>query len=170
MELKDVSKVVLAFVLVGMLLGVGLVVLNSLQKNTATDTTGNVSITWAGVGTNYTIQNLVSVTSITNSTGFALGTGNYTVTAHDGERNTNGRITVVANGTDVPGCTNGTFVSGGCTVTYVYDNFASDASAATFSTMTAISELPNNWFLILIVVLAASIVVGVLTTYFKGDR
>ena len=161
MDLKDLTPIVITFVLVGMLLGVGLVILNTFQKSTALETTTtSTNVAWGSIGTNIsTITHLKTVTSIANKTGSTLGSGNYTVFASDGERDSTGRIQVVKNETGIGGCTQGGVAAGNCTITYTYYDFDRDAPAAVNKAMDGISELSNNWLLIIMVVVAAGFVI-----------
>ena len=44
-----------------------------------------------------------------------------------------------------------------------------DAETAVNKTITAVSELPNNWLLIIAVVIAAAIVIGLIVNSFAGQ-
>ena len=45
-----------------------------------------------------------------------------------------------------------------------------DAETAVNKTITAVSELPNNWLLIIAVIVAAAIVIGLIVNSFAGQQ
>jgi hypothetical protein len=158
-KLEDLSGIAITLLLTGVFFIIALVILGSMQTATVQEATGTTTVTWNAIGTQFPIANLVSVTSITNGT-VTLGRGNYTVTPYSGVKDANGVITVAANVTGVALCTQG----GGsdkCYVTYVYDNFDSSASVVVDSAVTATTEIPSNWLLLIAVIVAASIVIGI---------
>ena len=158
MNLKDVPGVAWIFLISAMFFVVSLLILGSIQTSQVTSaTTTNESITVpAALGT-VTLANghATAITSIKNSTNVACV--NYTLSD---------ALNSVVTFTTV----NGACPQGGTAyVIYTYDNYEATVPAAITSMMTATSELPNNWILIIAIVLAASIVIGVLMANLGGS-
>jgi hypothetical protein len=151
MDLKDVPGVAWVFLITAMFFVVSLLILGSLQvSQVASATATNESITLPAAPGTVTLDNThaSAITSIKNASNVACV--NYTLSD-----SLNSVVTFTTLNGACP-------VNGTAYVIYTYDNYGATVPAAITSMMTATNELPTNWFVIIAIVIAASIVIGVL--------
>lgn len=160
MKLEDFQKFALLFLVAGVVLGVGADVLEDISDkvvaytaNTAYDTdilfnaSGYTVSTTADSGGGY------SLTSVRNSSDNELvASGNYTFSA--------GVLTATAGAS---------YNNSAVNVTYTYDSYDSVAYDAVENTTAGIGEMAS-WMPTIALVLAAALVIGIVTTYFVYRR
>ena len=159
--LGDLNGVTVAFLLTGILFSLWIVILAAFQVSSYTSTfVYNESFTMPNAtGQSFATANgrIVSVQNIFNiSTGVSIPSTNYTVitTSSDitGRINwTGGNNTICALGTQ----------NAVCGINYTYLSNTTNAPVAVGKTINALAEIPNNWLTLIAIVLAASIVIGI---------
>ena len=157
-SLNDLPKVAFILLLAGIFFAIALVIMGTFK--TQTYDTGVVVTSEAFVVplSNSTINgsvtlgnaNMESFTSVTNGS-VTLPAANYSVTLSTGV------LTIVYVNNASVLCGNGTT----CYASYVYTDTTTSGSTAVDATITALGEIPNNWLALLVVVLVASILVGI---------
>ena len=160
MKLNDLPQVAIILVLVGVFFAIGIVVLGTIQTNNVgvtLNTVTNESITMPQLA-NGTVTlahgYLVSITSVKNSTGSAYSSTNYTIS-----NSVNGVVKFVNN--QSAACYGGT----SCRITYTYNTYGeTPASVSLTNTIEALGEIPNNWLILIVVIIVASIVIGVVVS------
>ena len=153
MNIKDMPPIAITLLLTGVFFIIALVVLGAMQTATVTSTTTSEEYTVPALNANVTLAHyrITSVINVKNSTGTVLGTGNYT---YHNPTATSSYLQTLSNSTL---CRSGDT----CTVTYKYDNYDSKASKSVDSSVTATTEIPSNWLLLIATIIAASIVIGI---------
>lgn len=154
MDLKDLPTIAITLLLTGIFFIIALVILGSMQTATTQSVTvSSENITIPALYANATLAHyrVTSITSITNSTGTAIGTGNYSL---NNPTLTSSKVQILDN-TSL--CKSGNI----CRINYVYTNYDSDAARAVDSAVTATTEIPSNWLLLIAVIIAASLVIGI---------
>ncbi len=159
-SLNDLPKLAFILLLAGIFFAIALVIMGTFK--TQTYDTGNVVTSEAfvvplsntSVNGSVTLANanMESFTSVTNGS-VTLPAANYSISLSTGV------LTIVYqnNHSTTALCRNGTT----CYASYVYTDRTTSGSASVDSTITALSEIPNNWLALLVVVLVASILVGI---------
>ena len=152
MEMKELTPMVLMFVLVGVLLGVGVIVIGSLQDASYTTTSVlNESATLVGGDTTLSNSNVLSVGSIENST------AKFVYPTH---------LNFSSNGT-VESSING---SGPYNITYTYDANTT-ASVVSGGVVEAIAPIASTWMALMITIASLAIILGLVIKAFAGkDR
>lgn len=161
MEVNNLPTIILVFVAVGMLIGVGILTFTSFGNAAGVSTTvSSENITWLGLNENITLAhgNLTSFTQILNSSGDVLSTSNYSVT------NAAGRIQVLDNTTGA--CATGT----DCIASYVYTEYDTDVATATTHVSTAIGTIPTTWLPLIIVIVCLAIIMIMVIRSFGGMK
>ena len=168
-NIQQLFPAVLAIVLTGALMCIGILILSSFQSTTyATGTTG--------ISSNESL-------AVATTSGITLTTGNA---LRDGVC---GALTKVYNGTASVAIGLGNFTQTGCLVTNVTQTFDTAGYTANFrynypytysadttistaigSTNTSLATLASTWLPIIVVVLAAGIVLSILLGAFAGKR
>jgi len=166
-NIDQLFPAVLAIVLVGVLITVGILIMSSFQNVSylsTTTTSINESLTAANataIQTNLTVgltaRNGVcgALSSVLNFSNFVIAPGNFTRT---------GCAVVNSSGMDIYGTGPWKY-----TYTYTFDN-ATAATTALISGNTTIATIATTWLPIIIVVLAAGIVLAILLGAFGGKR
>ena len=156
MEIKDLGKLVLLFVLVGMILGVGVLVLDKFSRATRTTTTvidGSVNVSSGAA----TLSNTycLTVASIANeSDGAAFSASTYNVSYTNADTCT---IT-----SDLP-------VNLKYNITYTY-GADSASQAVTDGTNDAISPISTTWMPLIVTVAVLAIILTLVIGSFSGTR
>jgi len=160
MSIGDMYPAVLTIMMIGIVLGVGLYVLSTLNVAIATDyggtqnsinaSTGATTLTDASL-TNF---NLSTVDTATNQTGTAVT--NYTFTGAG----------VITWGADVVTSSSADLIN----VTYTYTYDATDSPEEAVTTTIAGLATFADWIAIIVVVIAAAIVLGVVLSSFGSGR
>ena len=155
MEIKDLYPLVLMIVFVGLLLGVGILVLDKFGE-AAKDSTTIVNNTLAAVGAasvTLSHDDVTSVTSIVN----ASGDSNYRLTT-DYNFTTAGVFTFARN------ISNNTVL-----VSYVYDRDTISTTSAANSA-AAISDISTSWLSLIITIAILAIILGLVIRSFAIKR
>ena len=153
--LNDLPKISIVFLLAGIFFVLGIVILASFQTATTESLTIiNESFTVPAVNGTFKLTHykVTSLTSVANSTGYNNGIGNFTITSYD-----NSKIKYIDQ-VNTTVCITGQT----CTITYVYDDYDTDAPVSIQNTITAMKELPSNWFTIIALIIATAVVVGII--------
>jgi len=164
MEVKQLPAIVLMFVMIGMLVGVGLITFNKFGTATAEATTiSSESLTWPSLNGNMTLAhgNLTSFTSIVNTTGSVYPAANYTVSL------TEGRVQIGINDSELLPC--GT-VADTCVANYVYTEYDTETNTVMNNMVTAVSTIPSTWLPLIITIIALAIVMGLVLASFAFNR
>ena len=158
MDIKDLVPVVLLFLFVGMLLGVGALTLDKFGRaarttTTVIDTANNLSVT----GTvDFTTEYCLEVTAIDNtSTSFDVDTYNATFSDADG---------CVLSYSAIAACANPL-----CNITYTYGATTPTATAM-INTNSAITPIASTWMSLLVTVVILSIILGLVINSFAGRK
>lgn len=157
---SDLPKLSIVFLLTAVFFVVGIIILSSFQSNTVTSKfIVNESFVVPAVNGTFQLDHyrLTSLTRITNATGAVLGAGNYTVLS-----NGNSTIKILANTSTT--CTVGVT----CLATYTYENYDSNTPATIQNTINALAEIPNNWLLLIAVIVAAAVIIGIVVRNLGG--
>lgn len=160
MEPKDLLKIVMVFFVVGILLGVGLIVLDRFgdAAKTRTNLINETVAISSGTGTtaNDEVTTLTSVENVTNHT---LVIGNS-----DGAQ-----VNWTADGVLTVDSATGHVADGSYNVTYTYDA-DSTATTAIGSTETALSTISSTWIPILVIIMIVGIILGLVLNNFANQR
>lgn len=160
-NIDSLPKITLAFILAGIFFVIGIVILQSVQDNATISpltTVTNESLTYTANNTISLAKGyVVALTSVKNTTGTECA--NITLTGYG----TSAVGTIYA-GVNSTACSTGRTVY----ATYTYDAHDSSAGTVVGNSITAIAEIPNNWMTLLALILAASIVIGIVITHMKG--
>ena len=159
MEAKDLTALVLIVILTGLLLAVGMVVLDKFQR--AARTTGtrvDTAINLSGVTGSATLTKTycLAVSSVDNATNsFSLTTYNVTLANAD---------TCAITATNIP-CS-----VPKCNVTYTY-GITNDAATSLLDVNTAIAPIASTWLALVITVAVLAVILGiVMTSFMVGNR
>lgn len=162
-SLDDIPNVALVFLLAGMFFVIAIVILSSIQTNSVgvtLNTVVNETFTFPANNGTVTLAHgyLVTITSVKNSTGTTYAAANYTVVDA-----TAGTVRFLTN-------TTVGFPTGSTQrISYTYNTYGETPASVTLTdTITAMSEIPSNWFLLIAVILAASVVIGVVLSNLGG--
>lgn len=161
--LNDIPNVAVYFLLTGIFFVIAIVILSSVQTTSVgvtTVTITNETFTFPTNNGTITLAHgyLVSITSVKNSTGTTYAAANYTISDA-----TAGTVRFLTNTTT--GFATGTTQR----ISYTYQTTGeTPASVVITDTITALSEIPSNWLLLIAVILAASVVIGIVITNLKG--
>lgn len=158
MEIKDLVPIVLLFLFMGMLLGVGVLTIDKFGRATRTtttviDTNNNLSV--AG-SVDFTDEYCLTIVSIDNTTNtFEVNYYNATWTDADG---------CIMSHSAISGCRSPT-----CNITYTYGATTATATAM-INTNTAITPIASTWLALLVTVVILAIILGIVITSFSGRR
>jgi hypothetical protein len=158
--LHTLPSLALGVLVFAIIVVISMVILSSLQRNTVFATnTNNESFTVPATNSTVTLghSTILQIYNVTNQSGlFSIGAGNYTFNTTTA---VSGAVQWLANSTI---CNQ----TGTCYASYQWVN---ESSSTTITSMiTAIRELPNNWLLLIMVVLAASVIIGIVLTSIGG--
>lgn len=165
-ELPNLAVVLL---LTAIFFVIGIVILSSFQTNNTGVTTNSVvneSITMPSVANGKVTlahTHLVAISSVTNKTNASApyAAANYSI-----YNAALGQVNFVSNTSATPYCAKG----GSCFITYTYQTFdETPASVALNNTIDALGEIPNNWLLLVVVIIAASILIGIVISNLGGN-
>jgi hypothetical protein len=152
MDFKDLPNVAFVFLLVGVFFALGIVILSSFQTNVvSSNTITNESFTMPSVNGTIVLGHykVTTISGVANSTGSVYPAANYSITTYD-----NSTVQFLENASV---CKTGAT----CRVSYVYNTYDTAVPMTIQKTITAMSEIPNNWLLLIAVVLAATVIIGV---------
>ena len=158
MEIKNLTGIVLLFLFVGMLLGVGVMVIDQFGRAARTSTTVvstglNLSV---ASSVDFAQEYCTSIVSVANST-----------TSHDVSALTfsNADGCVIAN-TGIASCgATGPY----CNITYKYGADTTTATAM-INTNSAITPIASTWLSLLVTVVILSIIIGLVISSFGRRR
>ena len=149
MEVNELSQMVLMFVLIGILIGVGVIVLGGLQTASYDITTFvNESHTLVGGDTTLNNNNVLSVGSIENSTARFVYPTHFNFSS-------NGTVESSINGT------------GPYNITYTY-NKNTTASGVSGAVVEAVAPVANTWMALIITIACLSIILTIVIRAFMG--
>ena len=161
MSIGDLYPAVLAVVMVGVMLGVGLFILSTLHTSIATDydgTQGAINVTTATTLTDAALTEFAIIDTPVLIANNATGTAytNFTCTAAG----------VCTWGTDITAfAPNDTF-----NISYTYNYDATNTAEESITTSVAGIATFADWIAIIVVVIAAAIVLGVVLSSFGRKR
>jgi len=169
MRLNDIYPAVLTIVMIGVVLGIGLYVLAEIGGELAT-TVGSVGNETAYINeTVYTVDSATvdgfNTFAVTICYGNATGDGIITIanaTIASGNYTINSQLGTIVSTTS--GTEN--YTDAKCSYTYLYGE---DASKAIDSTVTGLGDFAG-WIAVIVVVIAASIVLGIVLSSFGSRR
>lgn len=155
MEIKDLTAVVLLFLFVGMLLGVGVLTLDKFGRAARTTTTvvstgQNLS---AASSVDFSEEYCIGITSVANATA-SYDVSKLTYSNADGCAITNAGIT---------GC--GPALASYCNITYTYGATTTTATAM-INTNSAITPIASTWMSLLVTVVILAIILGLVIRSF----
>jgi len=157
MDTKDLPAIVLLFVMSGLILGVGVLVLGKFGL-TARESQAIVdeTITFtAGAGTT-TWDDITSIDSILCNDSDDCAT-NWTITLADNVTVGTGEITI------------GDELGGDMNLSYTYDKNSS-ATTVVDNAVTAMSPIASDWMPLMVTVIVLAIVLGLVMTAFIGKQ
>jgi hypothetical protein len=162
-QFEDLPKVGVTLLLTGVFFAIALIVLVSLQDTSVgvtTVTIVNETFTFPANNGTVTLAHgyLVSITSVKNSTGTTYAAANYTITD-----SVAGTVRFLTN-------TTAGFPTGSTQrISYTYETTGeTPASIALTDTINATSEIPSNWLVLISVIIAASIMIGIVVSNLGG--
>lgn len=154
MEMNQLPTIVMIFVAVGMILGIGAIVLGNLSESSREDT--------VVTGENLTISTL------TDTTAFS-GVINTTVTLYNATADIVPAQNYTINAEGVVLCLAAMCGDGNYNIDYTYDRITS-AAVASNRTIDAITPIASSWASLLITVIVLSIIMVVVIRSFGGMR
>lgn len=167
-SIDDLPKVSMMFLLAAVFFVIAIVIVTNIGDNTnfsPLTTAGAEAFTMPTDEGNITTSEyyVVAVTFIKNATGGTYPAANYTLT--NTGVNSGAKIQLHENASV---CKTGAT----CYVTYTFNDHGTAQGTVVTNTLTALTEIPNNWLLLIAVVVAASIVVGIVISNLgnKGMR
>lgn len=159
MELNNVARFALLILLIGMIVGVGVLILDRMSTSPAlyNDVTASESFTWPANGTNVSLAhgNITAFTQILNGSGTAVASANYTVFATEG-------IIKVLQNTSI--CKTGQT----CIAYYDYEDRNSEATQALGAARDALAELATSWMGLIVLIGALSVILVMVIRSFSG--
>ena len=159
-EIQDLGKIVLMFVLVGMILGVGILIPDkfSIAAKDSTIIINETVVFTAGAGTTAN-DDVSSITRISNNSADARTCTTFNTAAWCANYTTAGAIIINVS----------TFVdlTGNYNVSYVYDKDTS-AYTATTNTNTALSTIASTWLSLIITIVVLAIILTLVIRSFTG--
>lgn len=156
--LNDLYPAIITIVLIGMVLGIGIFVLDETSRAISSEAFAvsgeNVNVTRAGTAVNTAGLcgfSDMAVTAVTNLTGSLIGAGNYSATAGTG---------TISNAT-------ATVTPTSWLINYTYQGSAAGSNYCS-SIITASTGIGTfaDWIAVIVVVLAAAIVLGIVVGSF----
>jgi hypothetical protein len=163
MEIKFLQGFVLVLVFVGMILGVGVLVLDKFQRATRTtttvvDTANNLS---TGSSVDFTDTYCLTLTQVDNGNTVYYPNASYADSFN-------------LTWTDLDGCVLGYSAIAGCTlplcnVTYTY-GAAEASSTALINANNAITPIASTWLSLIVTVAVLAIILTLVITSFAGKR
>jgi hypothetical protein len=161
MEFKELPRFALLIVLIGMIVGIGVLVLDKLASSPSVANTVSVtneSFTWPDNASNVTLAhgNITSFTQILNGSSVAVDPTNYTVLSTDG------KITALQN-TSI--CKTGA----SCFATYSWSDKNTKAATAFGAASDAVADIANSWIGLMVLVGALAIILVFVIRNFGGD-
>lgn len=167
MKLDDLPNIAFIFLLAGVFFAIAIVILGTFQTQTYVDrsVTGDsftTPMSNSTVNGSITLDhnNLVSFSSITNGTA-TLGSGNYSVNTLTGvvtfiRPNQNSTVNAVC------------YFNKTCYAAYTYTDDDQSSSTAVGNTIDAVAEIPNNWLVLIALVVAAAVIIGIVVSNLGG--
>ena len=156
MDVKDLPKIVLGMVLVGMLLGVGILIFDSFGSAVRDElAVTNESVTTASETATLANRNILSITGFSNNSAveYTLNASDINFTAETG--------VIVVSGVNI--------VDGGYNVSYTYDH-NSTTSTVMGSAINATSSIATTWLSLLITIIVLAIILGIVIHSFGAKR
>lgn len=160
MELNNLLNVVVLFVLVGMVVGVGVLAMDKFSTATReVVTVVNESFTSPQINKTVSLANgnMSAFISVTNTTGAILASGNYTIDLDAGTLNNTGNQTPCLTGTT-------------CYANYKYYDYNTDAATALNAGMTELSGVSTTWLGLIITIVILAIIIGLVINGFAGKK
>ena len=160
MDMEKLPQFVILLVIVGMLLGVGILVLDKFSdsaRESTTITNESFVMPVANKTVSLAQEDLTSFTKIMNSSGATLGSGNYSVVLSAGTVNNTGNAVGFLNGSTVYAY-------------YVYDDYTSTPVTSIRSTRDAIAEISTSWLPLIIIVAILGLILGLVLASFGQRR
>lgn len=160
MELNNVARFALVILLIGMIVGIGVLILDRMSTSPAlyNDVTiANESVSWGAPQTNRSLAhgNITTFTKVANIAGTAYGSGNYSINTSAGI------LTVLSNTTGI---------GSGATVYvyYEYEDRNSEATQALGAARDALAELATSWMGLIVLIGALSVILVMVIRSFSG--
>jgi hypothetical protein len=155
MELNNLPMLILTFVLVGLLIGVGLVTFSKFSDATAnTNIISGEEITW--VADTETINlangNLSVLTQIYNATDDVVDPTNYSVDLTTGVITANDQITCAEGET--------------CYADYTYTEYATITDEVLDSVSLEVSNISTSWLGLIITIMIMALILGIVLSSF----
>ena len=150
-QFTQLPNVAFLFLIAGITFVVAILILSNFQDNTVSSVTvTNESITMTTINTTITLAHyrITSITQVLNASGDAYPSTNYTIA--DARA---GTIYFISNQSPC-------FELETCYVDYIYSNYDTTVPVSLQHTITALSEIPANWFSLIIIVIVASVIIG----------
>ena len=163
MSLSDLPNISIVFLLTAVFFIIGMVILTSFQTNTVSSLSiANESFTMPTANNNITLSHyrVTSISQVLNSTNGVYPAANYTLVNPTA---TSSLVTFLQN-TSV--CVSGAT----CRISYVYDSYDATVPQNIQNTITALGEIPNNWLLLIAVIVAAAVVIGIVISNLGGQN
>ena len=159
METQNLPAIILSFVMVGMILGVGILTLDSFGPASSGRTTITAESATFTFNSTITLANghVVSFTGITNSSGVTVPASNYSASV-------SGATVSVGNCTSCMGTKNGDAV----TLSYIYDKYDSHAKTGTDNVVTAAGTISSTWLPLIVTIIALSVILLLVMRSFRG--
>ena len=162
MEMQELPKAVLVLVMVSLILAVGLLVLNKVDRasrDTTTVITTGYNMTTAGTK-DFAQTYCIDIKSVANaSTSFDLTTYNVVWTSEDDCAMSYDLIT---------GC--GPTIAQYCNITYTYGADNTQAGATLVNVVSALSPIASSWMALIITVVVLAIILVLVLNSFGASR
>lgn len=158
MDFKELPKFAMAFVIIGLVVGIGVLLFDQMSTGTYVDrTVANESFLWPQNGSTVALAhgNLTGLTDIHNSTGSTYLAGNYSVNL------VTGVVTALSNSSGI---------ASGATVyaLYVWRDTGSEANIALYAVRDAIGTLATSWLGLIVLVGCLSIILVLVIKSFRN--
>jgi type II secretory pathway pseudopilin PulG len=158
MEINALPTLILTFVLVGLLIGVGLVTFSNFSDAVAvTSTITAEEITWVADTETIALAhgNITTFSRIINATNDVVDPTNYSVDLTTGVITANDQITCAEGET--------------CYADYTYKEYATPTDTALDSVTTEVGNISTNWLGLIITIMVMAIILGIVLSSF-GTR
>jgi hypothetical protein len=163
MSLSDVPQLSIIFLLTAVFFIIGIVILGSFQTTqVASANVANESFTMPADEGSITLGHyrVTSISQVLNATNGVYPAVNYTLT---NPTTTSSLLTFHENASV---CKSGAT----CRVTYVYNTYDTATPVAIENSINALAEIPNNWLLLIAVIVAAAVVIGIVISNLGGQN
>lgn len=161
MELNGIARFALIVLLIGMIVGIGVLILDRMSTSPSLYndvTVSGESFTWPANATNVSLAhgNITTFTRITNASGTTLAAANYTVFAEAGIVKALQNTTICKTGAS-------------CLAYYEYEDRNTKSTQALAAARDALADLATSWLGLIVLIGALSVILVMVIRSFANQ-